>query len=66
VSHAALGGQIPLELTGLFVVGGLVGMLVGIEASHYLSGPSLQKVFAAAMVLVAAFIIVRSLSEIRT
>jgi uncharacterized membrane protein YfcA len=59
-SHLSLGREIPFDITGLFVGGGLLGMFAGIWASHYLSGPALQKVFAAAIVLVAMFMILRT------
>ena len=46
--------------TVYFVVGGVVGMLAGIWASRFLSGPALQRVFAVAIVAVAMFVILRT------
>jgi len=59
-SHILAGREIPIDTTLLFVAGGVLGMFVGIWASQYLSGPALQKVFAAAIVAVAIFVIVRT------
>jgi uncharacterized membrane protein YfcA len=53
----------PLEwlLTGLFVVGGIIGMTLGTQWSRRLSGPVLQQGFAVALAVVAAFVITRNL-----
>ncbi len=59
-SHLLVGRTISVETTALFVVGGVVGMLLGNLAGHRLSGPTLQKVFAVAIVAVALFVIVRT------
>lgn len=59
-SHLFLGRTITVETTALFVVGGVGGMLIGSFAGRRLSGPSLQKVFAVAIVTVALFVIVRT------
>jgi len=48
-------------LTGLFVVGGIIGMTLGTQWSRRLSGPVLQQGFAVALVVVAAFVITRNL-----
>lgn len=56
------GQRIPVETTLLFVAGAVVGLLAGHQLAHRLSGPSLQRVFAVAIVLVAAFVIVRNLA----
>jgi uncharacterized membrane protein YfcA len=59
-SHLLAGREIPLETTLYFVLGGVLGMFAGIWGSRYLSGPALQKVFAVAIVAVAAFVILRT------
>ncbi|WP_406695631.1 sulfite exporter TauE/SafE family protein [Singulisphaera sp. Ch08] len=59
-SYLAAGRPLPLSLTGLFVAGGLAGMEFGALTSRHLGGPGLQKLFAAAMVAVAAFIVLKS------
>jgi uncharacterized membrane protein YfcA len=59
-SHLWAGRDIPIDTTLFFVAGGVLGMFAGIWASHYLSGPSLRKVFAVAIVAVAIFVILRT------
>jgi uncharacterized protein len=66
VSHLWAGREIPLEVTIEFVAGGVIGMFAGIWASRYLSGPALQRVFAAAIVLVATFVILRTAPRLWT
>lgn len=61
-SHLWTRGAFPMELAALFVTGGIAGLLAGQAIAGRLSGPMLQRVFAAAMLLVAAFMIVRNLS----
>jgi uncharacterized protein len=64
ISHLWTGLDIPWDTTLYFVLGGALGMAIGIRASHFLSGPALQKVFAAAIVFVAIFVIVRTLPSL--
>lgn len=59
-SHLFAGRSISAETTALFVVGGVAGLLLGNLAGRRLSGPTLQKVFAGAIVAVAIFVIVRT------
>ena len=61
-SYVAAGRPLPLSLTGLFVAGGLAGMEAGTLVGRRLGGPGLQKLFASAMVAVAAFIVLKSLA----
>jgi len=56
-SHFAAGRGISLEVTGLFVLGGVIGMSLGGLVSKRLPAPLLQKVFATGIVAVAIFII---------
>jgi len=56
-SHFANGRGISLEVTSLFVLGGMVGMSLGASLSKRLSTPVLQKVFASGIVAVAIFIV---------
>ena len=56
-SHVAAGRGISLEVTGLFVLGGVIGMSLGGLVSKRLPAPVLQKVFATGIVAVAVFII---------
>lgn len=60
-SHLLMGRSISASTTLLFVTGGVVGMGLGILASHRLSGPALQRTFAIAIVAVASFVISKSL-----
>ena len=55
-SHFLAGREIPLDVTGLFVLGGVLGMQVGSFLGKRLSAPVLQKVFAAGIVAVAVYI----------
>jgi uncharacterized membrane protein YfcA len=56
-SHFAAGREISLEVTGLFVLGGVIGMSLGGLASRWLPAPLLQKTFATGIVAVAIFIV---------
>ena len=55
------GRAVPLEVTVLFVAGGIGGLFVGQQIGRRLSGPTLQKVFALAILAVATFVITRNL-----
>jgi uncharacterized membrane protein YfcA len=61
-SYLAAGRDLPWESTGLFVVGGTAGMGLGTLAAGRISGPGLQKLFAAAMLAVAVFIVTKSIT----
>jgi uncharacterized membrane protein YfcA len=61
-SQLAAGRPLPWALTGLFVAGGVAGMELGTLAGRRLGGPGLQKLFASAMVAVAAFIVLKSVA----
>ena len=62
-SYVLDGGALSWQLTAMFMVGGLVGMKMGLELSRRLSGPRLQRIFSGAVVMVAAFIVFRSLAD---
>ena len=62
VANIVQGQQVPVRVTGLFVGGCLAGMLVGSALRSRLSGSALQKTFAAAMWLVAVFMLAKNLS----
>lgn len=47
------GRQIPLSLTVLFVLGGIIGMFLGQRIARKISGVRLQKIFIAMIVIVA-------------
>lgn len=61
-SHLASGPAPRLDLIGLFVLGGALGMELGARLGRRLGGPGLQKFFAASMVGVAAFIVIKTLA----
>ena len=59
-SYLVAGHELSLETTLQFFVGGLVGIWLGGIVAKKLKGPTLQKVFATAVVLVAVFVIVKT------
>jgi uncharacterized membrane protein YfcA len=59
-SHFLTGGNVPWEITWLFLVGGLAGMWAGTAIASRLAGRRLQQVFATAIVGVGVFIIARN------
>ena len=56
-SYLYAGRPLALDLTALFVGGGVVGMGLCTLLGRRLSGPHLQRVFAAAMIAVALFVV---------
>lgn len=61
-SHVAAGREIPLDVTGLFVLGGVVGMALGRMVSERLPAAVLQRVFAGGIVAVAVFIVGKNIA----
>lgn len=62
-AHWFAGQRPPLDIIGLFTLGGLLGLAPGCLLARRLSGPRLQRVFAVALLLLVAFIIIRSVRE---
>ena len=60
-SHLITNRDLSLDLTGLFIAGGLLGLAASHRVARRISGPRLQKVFAAGIFVVALSIIVREL-----
>jgi uncharacterized membrane protein YfcA len=60
-SQLAAGRTIPLDVTGGFVAGSVPALFVGSLIGRRLGGPTLARVFAGAIVLVAAFIISKTM-----
>lgn len=60
-SHFASGNPLSISTTLLFLIGGVAGMWLGGRLGKQLTATTLQKVFSIAMVLVAGFVIVKSL-----
>ena len=56
-SYLIAGESLALDITGLFVLGGVLGLGLGTILSHRLSGAKLQKIFALAMAGIALFIV---------
>ncbi|WP_436715529.1 sulfite exporter TauE/SafE family protein [Roseiconus lacunae] len=61
-SHLIAGNDISIQTTLLFMLGGFVGMGIGGVVAKQMKGPTLQKVFAIAIVLVACFVIFKSVA----
>ncbi|MEQ9410416.1 MAG: sulfite exporter TauE/SafE family protein [Fuerstiella sp.] len=61
-SYVAAGRQLSFDTTWQFLLGGLPGIWSGSMVAGHLKGPTLQKVFATAVVLVAIFVIARSVA----
>jgi len=61
-SHFANGRGISLEVTGLFVLGGVLGMFFGGSLGKRLPASVLQKVFASGIVTIAIFIVSKTLA----
>jgi len=60
-AHWFAGQRPPLEIAGLFTLGALLGLTPGCLLARRLSGPRLQRIFVVVLVLVAAFMAVRSI-----
>lgn len=64
VSQLQAGRSIPFDITGLFATGGVAGMFAGQALGRRLSGPVLQKVFAAVILAVAVFVVLKNLAGV--
>lgn len=62
-SRIVAGETFDYFVAALFLAGGIAGMFAGRRMARRLSGPTLQRVFAAAIVAVAVFVIVSNLME---
>lgn len=61
-SHVVAGNELSLQTTLQFMIGGFGGMWLGGIVAKRLKGPTLQRTFAIAVVLVAAFVILQSVA----
>jgi uncharacterized membrane protein YfcA len=59
-SHVLAGKDLTPTTAVLFTAGSIAGLFAGSGLAHRLAGPTLQKVFAAAIVLVAIYVIART------
>ena len=60
-SHVGAGTAVPIAVGGMFTLGSVGGLFGGSRFSRSLSGPALQKVFSAAIAVVALYVVVRTL-----
>jgi uncharacterized membrane protein YfcA len=60
-SHLLAGKDLSLTTAGVFTGGSIAGLFVGSALAQRLAGPVLQKVFAAAIVVVAIYVIFRAI-----
>lgn len=59
-SHVISGNALSLETTVQFLLGGFAGMWLGGIVAKRLKGPTLQKTFSIAVVLIALFVLIKS------
>lgn len=60
-SHLLAGKDLSLSTAGVFTGGSLAGLFAGSALAQRLAGPVLQKVFAAAIVFVAVYVLLRTI-----
>lgn len=61
-SHIVAGKELSLQIAGLFTAGSLIGLFIGSWLAQRMAGPTLQRVFAISIVLVASYVILRNLT----
>ena len=62
-SHLLAGKDLSLATAGVFTAGSVAGLFAGSGLAQRLAGPVLQQVFAAAIVVVAMYVIFRTVSH---
>lgn len=62
-SHLLAGKSLTLTTAGIFTAGSIGGLFAGSGLAQRLAGPTLQRVFAAAIVMVALYVIFRTVSH---
>jgi uncharacterized membrane protein YfcA len=62
-THLLAGKGLSWATAGLFTAGSVAGLFVGSGVAQRLAGPVLLKVFAAAIVVVAVYVIYRSVVQ---
>jgi uncharacterized protein len=60
VSHFLAGKELGLYTAALFTSGSILGLFVGSGVAKRLAGPTLQRTFAVAILLVAAYVLLRT------
>jgi uncharacterized membrane protein YfcA len=59
-SHLLVNANLPIATAAIFVSGSIAGLFAGSRLSRGISGTGLQKTFAAAIVLIAVYVVVRT------
>lgn len=59
-SHLLAGKDLSFATAGVFTAGSIAGLFAGSRLAHRLAGPALQRVFAAAIVVVAMYVMFRT------
>ena len=62
-THLLAGKELSLATAGLFTAGSVAGLFVGNGLAQRLAGPVLQRMFAAAIVVVAVYVIFRTVVQ---
>lgn len=62
ISQVMGGRSLSIETASLFSIGSLLGLFAGTALATKLAGPTLQRIFAAAILFVACFVLYQSLS----
>jgi uncharacterized membrane protein YfcA len=62
-THLLAGKDLSLAMAGVFTAGSIAGLFAGSGLAQRLAGPVLQKVFAAAIVVVALYVIFRTVAQ---
>lgn len=61
--HLLAGKEVSLQTTGLFTSGSLVGLFLGSWTAKKIHAPTLQRVFSIAILLVATYVILRTILQ---
>lgn len=61
ISHIAAGRELSIQTASLFTVGSLAGLFIGASLAKRIAGPTLQRVFAGAILVVATYVIAKSI-----
>lgn len=61
-SHLLAGKELSLQTAGLFTLGSLLGLFLGGWLAQRMAGPTLQRMFAIAILLVASFVLLQNFS----
>ena len=61
-SYVLAGKELSLQTAGLFTLGSLGGLFLGGWLAQRMAGPTRQRVFASAIVLVASFVLLQNFS----